>query len=1227
MTKDTRRGRAAILPCLDFDFLTKICVLVFGMLLFASTGAYSQVYNGEIVGSITDSNGAAIPNVAVTATNIGTNKKYPTTTNNSGEYAIPQLPIGAYAVRAEANGFKEEVVNNVEVHVSTNTNVKMTLQIGTVSEKVLVQADAVQVQTTSAAVGEIISGTQVRELPLNGENFVGLTQLSPGVSAAASYDGTGKGITGGVNFSVNGNPYTNNLFLVDGVNNNDLGSNRSILIYPSVDSIAEFKMIRNSYGPEYGQASGAIISITTKSGTNQWHGGTFYAGRNDALDTNDWVHNDLGQGKGKLRRSDYGYNISGPAWKNRLFFWGNQEWNHEVRGAAYGTCVPTDGESAGNFSGYGTAKTDQCGATIPTIPGFAQGGLPNTIANPDKAGLLIAQFYPSPNFSTDQAKTNSSGFNWNTSINNLVTWSEWSVRGDWDVTKSNRATIRWTQDSSENPAPVNPAGFWGESAFPTVQSSWSLPSKSVMARLSSTISNSMVNDVEFGYGYNKLVATLAGTRADIVPAIQSAYPASFPSSIKTKDEFFGGWGGLNPYGSYNGSFSMWNIAPYNGHEDLYAVQDNLSKVQGNHLLKAGVYVSSNTKIESIGNGADRPGLPSNLYCENDPTGKPYVGVPGHPACAQTNNGLANILIPGTGSMPQEFNVSENSIDAVADIRWHDIEWYVGDSWKLKRNVTLDYGFRWSFYREPYSATNQYANWSLSNWSASEAKANPSDACNGVITVPGTSPCADAAKFLAGLGVNLPLSNGTPGRNRALADQNDHAIAARIGIAWDIRGDGKTALRAGGGQFYQRELIGLDEGLSRTAPYVINVNTNRAMDTPAPLANPSVSPNVAKSPIAVVPNSWQWNVTLEQQVARNSTLQIGYVANTGIHLTSNSDVNAVPQSNWLQSAFTSGAAQNALRPAFNFSTIQGYARAGHASYNSLQALFRSQMGPSTFQAAYTWSHSIGNVDLDSAAGSYTTNPLDPGLDKGNTNINRPNVFVANEAYYLPKLQRGNKFVQQTLGGWEASSIFTAAEGSSLSVFSSGVSGACTNLDVNGNCISGYSSGLTSLIGNGYSGNNRPLATGVSCSSGRKGNTFLNPAAFTLVGYAIGTTPSNLAGRGICFGAPTTNLDMQLAKNWLVKERVRVKFSMDFFDILNHPNFNSNSLEGTGYTSSSPVYCGGATPPTPGGGPTGLPCSQTNNIITSAGLPAGFGQTQVLQNGRSNRELQYTLRFSF
>jgi len=371
------------------------------VLLSIPLGLHAQQYSGSITGTVTDSTGAAIPGATVTVTNTGTAAKVTQKSGGAGDFTFAQLPVGTYQVQVTQGSFKEFVETGVVVHTSTVTQVPVIMQVGAVSQKVTVEANAVQVQTTSAALGEVVTGTQVRELPLAGENFVGLTQLSPGVSASQDFNGSDKGLEGGVNFSVNGNPYTNNLFLVDGVNNNDVGSNRTILIYPSVDTIAEFKMIRNSYGPEYGQASGAIISITTRSGENQFHGGFFYAGRNDALDANDWFSNHNGTGKAKERRDDYGYNISGPVIKDKLFFWWNQEWNKEIRGVSYATCVPTAAEETGDFSGYGDATTDQCGATIPTIPAYAAvsstGAGAFQIANPDAAGLLIAQFYPTPN--------------------------------------------------------------------------------------------------------------------------------------------------------------------------------------------------------------------------------------------------------------------------------------------------------------------------------------------------------------------------------------------------------------------------------------------------------------------------------------------------------------------------------------------------------------------------------------------------------------------------------------------------------------------------------------------------------------------------------------------------------------------------------------------------------------------------------------------------------------
>ena len=1252
-----------------------LCLIA--LLLAVPFAAHAQQYSGSIVGTVTDPSGAAVAGATVTVTNTGTNATYTATTSDLGSYSVVQLPVGIYEVHIKSTSFKEFIAKAVEVHTSTTAEVNARLELGAATEMVTVEATDVQVQTSEATAGEVVEGQQVRELPLNGENFMNLVTLSPGVSPAADFNGRDKGLGGGSDFSVNGNPYTNNLFLVDGVNNVDMGSGRTILVYPSVDTIAEFKMLRNAYGPEYGQASGAVISITTRSGENQWHGGLFYAGRNDKLDANDWFSNFNHTGKAELRRNDWGYHVAGPILKNKLFFFWDQEWNRQIRGQSVSRCVPTQVEKAGDFTadvnavvnyldnnpntnGHPSTPSDAysavttCGATPPanftnngtaaapnwsassTIPtgppNLQKPGFPFALAGVDPAGALLAAFYPDPNVTTAGAGLNGVS-NWASAENQSQPWSEWNIRVDYDLTKKNRATFRYTNDSWTSPAP-NPNLFWGDTVFPTLASDWSQPSKSVEAKLTTQISNSIVNDAEFGYGHNAIITTLTPSSATYVAAVNAAIPTAWPASLKQKGAYINGggaWGGLNPYGSGE---TMWTIAPYGNHEDLYALQDNISKVQGTHILKAGVYYSTNAKVEDNNGGTDQPAFPvgNPFIC---PTTNP---PPGCVSGANTNNPLANLLLPG-----QVFNSSENSQNATDFRIWHDFEWYVGDSWKIRRNVTLTYGFRWSFFREPYSQGNQQANFNLADWSASEAAANPSDACNGVVVVPGTDPCGKAASALAALGISLPLSSGTPGSNRALVNNNNHNIAPRIGVAWDVRGDGKTAVRLGVGQFFQRELIGIGRTLSQTAPFVINATDVRTLDAATPLSNPAVSPNAAKETRAIAPNSWQWNVSVEREIARNTAFELGYVGNVGIHLTSQLDLNEVPQANWIQGAFSSGSALNALRPADNFGTISEFAREGHSTYNSLQALFRSRLSnSSSFQLAYTYSHSIGDVELDNSSGTVNQeafiNPANPRIDRGNSNINRPNIFVANYVYYLPKLSGRSSYMRETLGGWEFNGIVSIESGNSLSVFSNGANGnsitytcpagstwsACIGKPA-GTTTVNVTSPLNSLTGTGFGNNQRPDRGTVSCNAGESGRQILNQNAFTFVGYTLGTIGT--AGRGICYGPDNRNFDIQFAKNWQIKEKYRLKFSMDFFNIFNHANFFGNQLEGTGFSASG-LHCNDAV------GPcglsvdpmTGVTTNLANNVVTSqnGGNNSSFGQATAVHPGR---ELQYTLRFSF
>ena len=1255
-------------------FLALACALV--LLLAIPFAAKAQNYAGSVRGTVTDPSGAAVAGATVTIRDVGTNATLQATTSEMGAYSFSSVNVGVYELSVKAGSFKEFLAKNVEVHVSTATEVNAKLELGSASEMVTVEASDIQVQTTTADVGAVIEGTQVRELPLNGRNFMALTQLQPGVSANNGFNTKDKGLQGGADFSVNGNPSTNNLFLIDGVNNNDVGSNRTILIYPSVDSVAEFKMLTNSYGPEYGQASGAVISITTRSGENQFHGGVFYEGRNDKLNANSFANNSFvgGIAKPPLRRNDYGYFVSGPIKKDKLFFWWNEEWNKDNRGNLVSTCVPTAAERSGDFSadvaaaiaslnaGGAAADNTTCNAPPPAtftnngtaanpnfsatsnIPArFQAAGNQYAIANPDAVGQLLAAYYPAANLTPpNYAKTGASDINYATNVVTKAPWREENVRVDFNLTKRNAIAFRYTQDAWSIPAPNNAFG-WGDDPFATYQGSWNQPSKSIMGRLTSQISSSLINDFEFGYAHNAIIISAQGS-AD--PGLSGQFDAAmapaWPAAGKTKGGIPTVWGGLQHYGNFS---SIWAIVGYNNDMSLYTFQDNLTKIQGTHAWKFGALVSANHKNENQFGGGDRP-----TFGLND-VGWGNIGI-------VTGNTLANVLLPGTGANPQTIaGVAETNINPVDHGKWHDIEFYAGDTWKFNRRVTFTYGLRWSLLREPYDDNSQMASFSLAAYSLSRAQAFPNDACNGVIVVPGTSFCQAAAAA-----TGLPLSAGTPGVNSALVQNNNHNIAPRLGVAWDIFGTGKTALRVGGGQFYQRERVSPQVGLSNTAPFAINANSTRSLDLSPGVTGASTSPNNGRSPRGIAPNSWQWNVSVEQEVARNTAVQVGYVGNVGIHQTTTYDINQIPESNFATAAFMGSSSQgatpsyNVLRPTPNFGRINYFSRDGHSNYQALQVQFRSKLSNfSNINAAYTWSHTIADFEQDAANGGGSqgsfTDIQNIGKDRGNATINRPHIFVFNEVFFLPKFEHQASFVRESVGGWELNTIFTAESGNSITVYQSGLAPAGTTATAlvdpaaptpqcSGGGLTFPCAGLSSLSGTGFNNTQRPnTVPGTSCNSGVSGNQIFNPNAFTLIGFNIGTIGD--APRGACHGPHYVNGDIGIYKNWRFKERYGLRFSMDFFNAFNHSNFDATFIQGTGGNNGSGtfyngggVYCGPGTPVVVAGTPKTQyePCSPTNNVISAYGVTnkgigganPGFGSTIVT---KPNRELQYGLKFTF
>src|SRR6185503_5993246 len=301
-----------------------------------------------------------------------------------------------------------------------------------------------------------------------------------------------------------------------------------------------------------------------------------------------------------------------------------------------------------------------------------------------------------------------------------------------------------------------------------------------------------------------------------------------------------------------------------------------------------------------------------------------------------------------------------------------------------------------------------------------------------VAVPGTDPCA-----------GIPgVSAATPGVNRALRENDKNNLAPRLGIAWDPRSNGKTAIRAGVGQFFQRERVSIALGMVANAPFALNICGERTLDdngssTFVISGHPGGAPSRATNPEALLPNAWQWNVTVDQQLWKDSVIELGYVGNRALHQLISKDVNQVLPQNRVAAALCGGdgGCVNNLRPASNFGFIAGFERSGSANYHSLQTMFKTRLwGRSQIQAAYTWSHSIGDAALDDSSGGASVNTrtdtYDGRIDYGNTGINRPHRFGLNSVIYLPEFKDSNDFMRAALGGWEFATIYTASSGSSI-----------------------------------------------------------------------------------------------------------------------------------------------------------------------------------------------------
>jgi hypothetical protein len=1203
-------------------------------LLLAPIAIQAQNVSGSVRGTVTDAQGAAIPGADVKITNVDTDDSRTDTSDKNGSYTFPSLSPGRYNLTVSKSAFKAFEGKNIVLHVDDNLTFDARLEVGSATDVIEVIASQAQVELTNAELSGTIAGAQITELPLNGRSFAQLLTLVPGVAQDNGFMYDQKGLNGGADISISGGPSNANTFLVDGANNVDVGSGRTLLVYPSIDSIEEFKVLRNSYGAEFGGNSGGQVSLITKSGTNQFHGSVYYFGRNDVLDANNTnlKANSPGAPTPKLRRNDFGYTVGGPVKKDRIFFFWSQEWNKQITGRVNSGRVPTPLERTGDFSDQANDVAFNSPTTVGCLPaaglsdpGNGVGGAftasPNNIAGQTPPGFIdvipasrqsvagpgVLNTYLLPTLPKG-APNYGCGTNFSKSFNQANNFREESIRGDINLTKTMKLMVKYMQDNNTFGPPATGSSGWGaDSGTSLLGETWAQPSRLAIGRLSNTIGTSAVNDFQFSYSDNRI---------NIMPVNQAAATALsslFPQFLPAENKGFTPANGPATWINSANLPNVWNFGPWANAENLYTFQDDFAKVIGRHTLKLGVLYSRNEKNQDL------------FDTENGVLGSSvgFGGCKNHGAsdknepafcegliANQTGYGTSDLILAGMGvGWSEQGNFFSNQG------RWQNLEWYVNDDFKLNSRLTLNLGMRYSYLPNPYAANDQYTVFN-------QGAFNP---------LLGNTPC-NGLYYSAGLLANPcpPGTGGLPAPNRAIRNNYHRGFAPRLGIAWDPTGSGKWAIRAGFGQFYNRDDISLTDGLGgANPPFVANfrsINGNgRFLDNTNQLqaCDPNCfgagigSPSIGNELTARQPYSLQYNFTVQHEMWKDTQLEVGYVGSRTKNAQSKYDANAIAPANRLAYAQSNGSL-NSLKPydVISAGSVAIYGYHGSAEYDSLQVAFKTRYQRSlNFALAYTYSKTTSDVALRSnnGNGNLILDPFNLGAMRGLATIDRPNIFAANLIYDTPGLRDKNRIVRYSLGDWEIGTIVNVSSGTPYTPV------------INNFVVDGSNASDLSGIGLGDGAYRPNIVAGQSCRNGSfKGFQWINPNRYTLNGLKLGTIGNTPVGD--CFGPGVSTTDLSVSKNFQITERLKMQFRFDAFNLFNRPQYgnpsngNTNGYVNIGFSGSNavtPVYLDAA------GNPT---TTLTNAVSIAHSTPNSVVGT-VTSNNQRDRQLQYSLRFTF
>jgi hypothetical protein len=1068
-------------------------VTVVAVVIFA-TAASPQEITGTITGTVRDQSGGVVPGATVTLRNLETNDAKTLVTDARGVYVFLLRPVGRYEVTIELTGFKRFVRSGLEVHVNDRLRADATLEAGTIEEAVTVVGASPVVQTESSDVSTLINATQVAHMPLNGRNIVQLVAMQPGVSSTLP-GFLGVGLQSLQTVFVNGNRASQNNWMIDGADNNDVGSNLSLINFVNVDTVAEVKILRSNYNAEFGRSGGGQVNVVTKSGSNQLHGSAFEFLRNDVFDArNPFSFIDFNRdGKpdpAPLRYNNFGGTVGGPIERDRLFFF----WGEEVRrlkivrgGGVANTRVATARQRTGDFSEFSTVITDPL-----TGQPFPGNRIPEFRIDP-LARALVGRF-PMPNADPSALGSNR---NFSAATAQERNFREELARVDYKVSGAHSVYGRFINDTIPSEEPFGEIFASNNAAFPGISNTrTNTPGRSFVGTWNWIVSATMLNELSYNYSRGAIFSemTAAASKRDVgVPKVFTGTPGD---EILPGISFgSGGYGGFNFFGPYDNTYGS------------HRIKDTLTRTIGAHALKVGFLYSFEFKNENAASGTNGS-----------------FAFPGTSTASFTSTGdaFADFLLGRASSY------SENNVDVTSHLRFEMVEAFAQDDWKVRPNLTLNLGLRWSVIRPPYDTDNTLTNFDPALFNP--ARAYRIDASN--TRVPGTG---DPLNGLVVAGQNSPYG-------RRVAATHWNTFGPRAGFAWDLFGDGKTSVRGGYGMYFDRTLVGIFlQNAFVNPPFVSAAVFSAAGAAGSPtLSNPRggtqrnneaiVVALIANSPEFNVPTVHQFSIGTQRELPWDFNLDVAYVGTRGRNLLRPIGLNQTPVG--------TAAPSNAGRPYRGYANITLRETSASSTYNSLQmSLVRRFKNGIQINANYTLSKAESDSSSDRNTGDIAQDKNNLDAEWARTTYDRTHIFGVHYVWELPFLRNAAPLLYNVAGGWEISGSTRWASGTPLTI---------TTPTNSANSFGG--------------GSLRPNLVGdpegpETITQWFNTQAFAQPAPNT-----FGNAP-----RSVVRGPQVSITDLGLFKNFRAGRDLTVQYRLEMFNAFNRPNYT-----GVGTSLGTPSF---------------------------------------------------------